>query len=532
MNGMIAAGGRATAEAGQEMLERGGNAVDAAVAAAFASFIAEISVVHWGGAGIAQVSDPATGRQVVYDFFSNMPGLGRDGLPDKLDFRPVTVDFGATTQDFMMGRGSVAVPGNIAGLCQMATDFGRLPLHVLLQPALALARDGLILPAYQASTIKLLEPLMTASAESRAIFAPAGRVLGPDERLFVPHLADTLAQLAREGAAFARTGGLAAAIVADQAANGGLLTSQDLTDYTVYRHAPLQISYREYEALLPPPCSVGGVLTAFSLRLLDHFDVAEAGIGTARALQLLYEVLAATTRAREVWEAAIREVPPQLFMHRFLADSFVRPFVEEVRQALATRTPSAISAEPRSPNHTSHISVIDGEGMAVTLTTTGGESAGYVVPQTGIILNNMLGEADLNPHGWHRWPAGQRIPTMMTPAILRRGGAVQLVVGSGGSARIRSAILQVIVNYVDHLLPLAVAVSRARVHIENGVLQCEGGYDPAALDTLEGWGYRVNRWSSPSMYFGGAHAVGRSADGRLLATGDFRRDGHALPARS
>lgn len=526
MRGVIAAGGRLTAEAGRAMLEQGGNAVDAAVAAAFASFIAEISVVHWGGSGIAQVSDPATGRAVVYDFFSNMPGLGLAQWPDPLDFRRVTIDFGATTQDFMLGRGSVATPGNIAGLCQMAADFGRLPLPTLLQPAIALARDGVVLPAYQASTCQLLEPLMTATPGIRQIYAPTGRMVQAGERLFVPELAETLEELATVGPEYARSGALATAIVADQQANGGLVTAEDLQRYTVYRPGPLRITYRGYEVLLPPPCSIGGVLTGFTLRLLDQFELADLTPGSAEALQLLYEVMAATTRARRVWEQTTQATPAEAFMHTFVSPAFVQPYAAEVRAALRRRAPSPTAAEPRLPNHTSHISVMDGDGMAVTLTTTGGESAGYVVPGFGVILNNMLGEEDLNPHGWHRWTPGQRIPTMMTPVILRRDGAVRLVLGSGGSARIRSAILQVIANTVDFGLPLAEAVARPRVHIENEVLQCEGGYDPAAVDRLEAWGYRVNRWSGPSMYFGGAHAVGRTDDGRLVGAGDFRRDGH------
>jgi gamma-glutamyltranspeptidase/glutathione hydrolase len=140
--GVIAAGDQETAAAGAVMLEQGGNAVDAAVAAAFASFIAEIGVVHLGGSGLAQIFDPANNSAVTYDFFSAMPGLGSGRSKEALDFEKVTINFGPTTQDFFLGRGSVAVPGNIFGLCQMAADHGRLPLTTLLQPAIRLARAG------------------------------------------------------------------------------------------------------------------------------------------------------------------------------------------------------------------------------------------------------------------------------------------------------------------------------------------------------------------------------------------------------
>src|SRR5690606_14921792 len=178
--GVISAGNQLTSEAGAAMLAAGGNAVDAAVAAAFVSFLAEVGVVHLGGSGIAQIFDPQTGRGVVYDFFSTMPGMGLDTMPGigldtmpgmeqaerpaALDFARVTIDFGATTQDFYLGRASVAVPGNIFGLCRLAADYGSLPLATLLQPAIELARDGVVLDAFQADTCELLSPLYTHTA--------------------------------------------------------------------------------------------------------------------------------------------------------------------------------------------------------------------------------------------------------------------------------------------------------------------------------------------------------------------------------
>ncbi len=196
-----------------------------------------------------------------------------------------------------------------------------------------------------------------------------------------------------------------------------------------------------------------------------------------------------------------------------------------MRETLAGRKPSPATAEPRSPSNTSHLSVMDAEGLAVGLTTTAGESAGYIVNGTGYIPNNMLGEEDLHPKGFHSRPAGQRIPTMMAPVIVLERGQPRLVVGSGGSIRIRSAILQTLSNLLDYELPLDDAVNAARVHLDGDVLQCEAGYSPAAADELENMGYRVNRWSTRSIYFGGAHSVARDAGGRLSAAGDNRRGG-------
>lgn len=524
MSGVIAAGSKATAVAGATILQTGGNAVDAAVAAAFASFIGEIGVVHMGGSGFAQIFNPQQQQSVAYDFFSNTPGLNGT-LPDQLDFAKVVVDFGATTQDFYLGRASVAVPGNIVGLCQMAQDHGRLPLATLLQPAIDLARNGFPLEPFQADTCALLAPLYTYSDGIRHIFTRHGRIIQPDQTMILPELADTLAQLAAEGQALVRHGRLAQAILQDQRQNGGLLTQTDLETYQVYTSSPIRLPYRNYELLLPPPSSIGGALTAFSLSLLAQFQPADFSYHSTRHLQLLCEVMAATNRARPWWEQWLEDMGSPQALALFLSPAFIEPFVQEIQTALDGRRPSQLATEADGPNHTSHLSVVDNDGLAVSLTTTAGESAGYVVPGTGYIPNNMMGEEDLHPAGFHSRPPGQRLPTMMTPTIVLQGGQTKLVLGSGGSLRIRSAILQLLNNSLDYAMPLEQAVNQARIHLENGVLQCEFGCSATAVADLADMGYAVNAWPSRSMYFGGAHSVGTDANGRWQGVGDNRRGG-------
>lgn len=529
MQGMISAGGPETAAAGAAVLKKGGNAVDAAVAAAFVSFIAEIGVVHLGGSGIAQIYNPANGRSLVYDFFSDMPG--KNGRPPaQMNFEKVTIDFGATTQSFYLGRASVAVPGNITGLCQLAAEHGRLPLPELLQPAITLAEKGLAIHPFQANTCQLLEPIYTHTPDMRAIFQKNGRMIAPGEHLYIPHLADTLKALAQEGESFARNGRLAQAILADQQANGGLLTAQDLAEYQVYKMPAIHLPYRQFDLLLPPPSSTGGILTAFALKLLSHFPVGTLAHGSASHMQLLYEVMAAANRARPQWDHDSEHLPIETAVTRFLDDGLIAQYAAEVQEHLTAKRPSFAPPEPPAPNNTSHLSVIDGDGLAVSLTTTAGESAGYIVPGTGYIPNNICGEADLHPEGFHTRPSGRRIPTMMTPTIVLLNGRIRLVVGSGGSIRIRSAILQVLSNLLDFGMKLNDAVNTARVHLEDGVLQCEAGYNETAVTELESWGYSVNRWPTRSIYFGGAHSVSRTPDGRLVGAGDTRRGGSTAEA--
>jgi gamma-glutamyltranspeptidase / glutathione hydrolase len=522
--GVIAAGDPETAAAGAAVLKQGGNAVDAAVAAAFASFIAEIGVVHWGGSGLAHIYDGSNGRSIVYDFFSDMPG--RNGSPpERLDFEEVVIDFGATTQSFQLGRASVAVPGNIFGLCQMAADYGRLPLSSLLQPALRLAREGLHLTHFQTDTCELLAPLYTHTPSMRQIFVKNGGLIQPEDHFYIPELANTLAELATEGEALLRNGRLAQIIVHDQKTRGGLLTADDLAQYQVHKVEPIRLPYREFEILLPPPCSSGGVLTAFTFKLLNRFDMRSLRPGSANHLRLLYEVMVATAHARDTWESLTLAFPVGEAIARFLDDGFVQTYTRRVNVALARIQPTPPHTEPTGGSNTSHLSVVDEDGLAVSLTTTAGESAGYVVPGTGIILNNMLGEADLHPNGFHTRLAGERIPTMMTPTIVLKDGKTRLVLGSGGSIRIRSAILQVLCNLLDFGMTLSEAVEAPRVHVEDGVLQCEAGFDETAVSQLADMGYPVNRWPTRSIYFGGVHSVSRDENGRLDAAGDNRRGG-------
>ena len=524
MGGVIAAGGRETVRAGATMLQKGGNAVDAAVAAAFASFVSEVGLVHLGGSGMAQVFDPQTGSAIVYDFFSDMPGVGQSEEVT-MDFEPVTIDFGGATQDFYLGRASVAVSGNIIGLCQLAAAHGRLPLSTLLEPAIEFASQGVPIGGFQARTCQLLAPLYTHTAGMREIFAKSGQLIRPGEQLFIPHLADTLSDLAKEGESLVRTGSLAQAILADQQANGGLLTATDLLRYQVRQCSPIRVPYRGYEVLLPPPSSVGGILIAFSLKLLAHFKVKQLPHGSSSHLRLLYEVMQATTLARRYWDTISQEMPAEEAIAAFLSDNIVQKSYINVLKGLNGRQSLISASEAKGPSNTSHISVIDSSGMTVSLTTTAGESAGYVVPQTGYIPNNMLGEADLHPHGFHTRAAGERIATMMSPTIVLKDGSPRLVVGSGGSTRLRTAILQVLCNLLDYDMTLTDAVETSRVHLEKDALQCEGGYNSYGVDELEDMGYPVNRWQKRSLYFGGAHSVARTEEGQLIAMADNRREG-------
>lgn len=517
--GAIAAGDPQTAEAGAKILRVGGNAVDAAVAAAFASFVIEFPLANIGGSGIATVADTQNGKYGVYDFFSDMPS---GELMPCSDFRQVTIDYGPTTQPFYIGRASVAVPGAVAGLSLLAEKHGSLPLSTLLQPAIQFAREGVVLSEPLSVAYQMLQPIFNDSAELADIYVPQGRPLHVGQRKRFPQLADTLEKLAQCGAGTFYHGDLARAIIEDQQMNGGLLTAEDLADYSVDQLDPISIDYRDFTILLPPPSSTGGVLTAFALLLLHELALDDVDHNGVYHIRVLAEVLRQTNAARASWEAD--SAPPQQRVKRFLSRQNVESYVHRLTSALVETEHASEPAQRPESGSTTHITVADGNGQVVSITTSAGENAGFVVGDTGVCLNNMLGEIDLHPDGFHKVPPGMRLSTMMTPTVVLHNGTPMMAVGSGGANRIRSAVLQTISNILDFGLNANDAVNAPRVHFENNVLQLEGGIDASAVAELSGHGYKVNVWDSHHMYFGGAHMV-LFHNGVAVPAGDRRRGG-------
>jgi len=404
--GAVAASGHpAVSSAAVELMRQGGNAFDGVVAAGFASGVAEPALTSLGGGGFL-LARPRAGEPVVYDFFVDTPGRGRAEPSEEPHFVPVVVRFPASEQTFNAGHGSVAVPGMLAGLVHAHARRGRLPLAEVLRPAIRLAREGVPLNAHQAYFIRLLRPIMTMTPEGRALFAPQGELLREGERLTNPDLAEFLESLPDDGAKAFYSGAIAERIDGDLRAKG-LLTAEDLASYRVVERVPLAFDYRGHGLLTNPPPSQGGSLLALSLALLAETPLPRGGAASAEALCTL-------TRAMQEVDAlrAAGCVGPEAI-----------PGDEQLRIGLKLRS---------FTRGTTHVSVCDDEGNAASMTSSNGECSGYVVPGTGVMLNNMLGEDDLHPEGFFVGPPGERVASMMSPTLLLRGDEVRLVVENDG----------------------------------------------------------------------------------------------------
>ncbi len=512
--GVIAAGHPATAQAAEAVLHEGGNAFDAIVAAHFAACVAEPVLCSLAGGGfmLAYAND-ASPR--IYDFFAQTPRQCRD--PAELDFYPIQADFGTAQQEFHIGLGAMATPGCVRGLFEIHRDLCSMPMTRLVEPAIQLAKEGIRLNDFQAYIFSIIEPIYLATPASREIFADPddpSRIMGAGKLLQQHDQADFLDVLAQEGEDLFYRGEVATAISQLNRKGGGHLTQADLDNYAVIKRDPLAIPYRDAQVFINPPPSSGGVLIAFALDLLAQVNMADYPFGSSRYLQLLASIMELTNHAR-LSTLASETVHPD-------ATQLLNPeFLHQYRDQVIGRA--------RSFRGTTHVSVIDRSGNIGSMTVSNGEGCGSIIPHTGVMLNNMLGEEDINPNGFHRWPLDQRMTSMMAPAIVLFKDGRRIAIGSGGSNRIRSAILQVLLNLIDHRMSLQQAVHAPRIHLETDLLSVEGGFNPDDLIEVSTTYPKHTIWPDLNLFFGGAHTVMRD-NHTYTASGDPRRGGVAIVA--
>jgi gamma-glutamyltranspeptidase/glutathione hydrolase len=472
----VAAGHPDTAAAAATLLRAGGNAYDAVLAAGFTAAVAEPGLSSLGGGGflLASTSD---GQDTLLDFFVDTPGRGRAPSDLEPHFTPITIRFSGAEQIFHAGFGSVATPGCLAGYLDAHQRLGRLPLAQVVAPARTLATEGVVLNRQQAELFELLHDIFTLTPEGRRIFTPAGRQLRAGDRFTNPDLADLLGEIGHGRVTGFETPAVAEPLLAAMADSQGLLTAADLDAYRVVARSPLTRAVHGGSLLTNPAPSFGGTLIASALAATD--DAAD-------------------------WSDpdAVAELVAVLV---------------EVGDRHAGRP-------PRSTRGTTHVSVADHEGNLASLTTSNGSCSGIVAPGTGVQLNNIMGESDLHPDGFHSSPAGVRVGSMMAPTVLNLADGRRVVLGSGGSERIRSA-LTLTIGLLARGADLRTAIEHPRVHWDGTAVQLEPGWSAPVITRLRR-DWPVNVWAERNLYFGGVHAVARGGPATAGdAWGDPRRGG-------
>ncbi|MBB4304316.1 gamma-glutamyltranspeptidase/glutathione hydrolase [Rhodobium orientis] len=483
--GAVAAGHGVTAAAAEEILAEGGNAFDAAIAALWTACVAEPVFASPGGGGFL-MARPAAGALTLYDFFVDTPLKKRP--EDDIEFAEILADFGTATQAFHIGAGAAATPGFVPGLFAVHAAHGRVPMKRLVEPAIRAAREGVTVTAFQAFLFKVVSPILIWTAPARAVFSPNDKLLEEGAPYRNPDLADVLDEIGREGERFAREGELAAAMLGETR-EAGHLTREDLVSYEVARREPIRRKLPGWEIALNPAPSMGGTLIAAMLSARDPLRRPDA--------LALAEAIDATDRR---W----REAPT------------------DPGRLLGTAQPLVAGLATRG---TTHVGVVDREGNVAAVTVSNGEGNGRIVPGCGFMLNNMLGEEDVNPGGFHRWATGARLSSMMAPTVAVSGAGDLVALGSGGSNRIRTAVLQVLIHRLEKGLDLEAAVTAPRMHVEKGHLDFEDFFGEEARTALME-AFRDHRaWPEPSLFYGGVHSVERRADGAFAGSGDPRREG-------
>ena len=491
-NYAISAGNPITLAAAEQILQAGGNAVDAAIAAYLSCFVAEPCMASAGAGGFAMIADGSATQCV--DFFCQTPLQKRPA--GELDFFPVTIDFGTATEDFHVGRGSVATPGAIAGIYFMHKHWATIPMPELATHAIQTAKEGAAIDAFQAYDIQLLSEIFLLSEAGRALVSTNNRLKGEGDRLYMHEFADFLEVLAIEGPDLFYKGEVAKTIVADQQAQGGNLTYEDFERYQAVPRQPITIPWAEHTVQTTGSPSVGGALIAAYLHEYTN-NIAQVPAHSSR--EHLQRLIHSYDQVNAIKDD-----------DRLIAKYMKETFGIDMQRGNTTA----------KWNGTSHFNIVDRDGMAVALTTSVGEGCGYFIPGTNMQLNNMLGEAALLPQGFHSWSPNTRLRSMMTPTVVRdKAGTLKMVTGSGGAGRIPFAIAQTIINHILYKQPIHDAVNNSRIHKHDDITNVEPNYEV-------GPGLHTKRWAQQSLYFGGVHSISR--DGAVVrAAGDLRRHGVA-----
>ena len=523
-HGMVVSQEAHATRVGLEVLRDGGNAVDAAVATALALAVTHPTAGNLGGGGFL-VFRSASGDAAAYDF--------REIAPLAATPETFIVDGVYDSGLHHNSHVAVGVPGTVAGLHLAWSQEGVLPWDRLVQPAIALARDGFTISSHLARSLSGVLEQMVEYPASVAQFSKNGVPYEAGERLSQPDLARTLERIAEQGPDGFYQGRTAELIEAEMQTNGGLITQEDLASYRPLKRVPVTGVYRGYEVISMPPSSSGGVALIQMLNILEGYDLADSGFGSARTVHLMTEAMrrAYADRAQHLGDLAFNPTMP---VEHLISKSYAEQLRGSIRlDRASTSSPSSFEWAAEG-EETTHLSVVDRERNAVSLTYTleQGYGSKIVVPGAGFLLNNEMGDFNAGPgltdvDGLigttpNLAGPGKRMLSSMTPTIVTRDGRVTMVTGSPGGRTIINTVLQTIVNVVDFGMDTQGAVDAPRFHhqwLPDWLTVESGGFSEETLGLLRRMGHRVTERERQ----GSAQVVGVDAESELLTGAPDRR---------
>jgi gamma-glutamyltranspeptidase/glutathione hydrolase len=518
---MVASAHPAASAAGVEILQMGGNAVDAAVATAFALALAEPNTSGLGGGGFMVIKLAGQPEPVMVNYREKAP----EGATPEHYYGP-EADFSDLTSH---GPNASGVPGTVAGLALALERYGTMTLAQVMAPAIRLCREGIVVsPLLNGMILDNLEKLGEFPAAA-AIYTPDGLPLEPGDTLRNEDLAHSMELIAAQGPSVFYEGEIGQAIVAEIQRLGGVMVMEDLNDYEAQIRTPVTGSYRGYDLISAGPPAAGGTHVIELLNIMEGYDVSGLGFGTAPYIHTLAEAqkMIFADKARNAGDPDFFDIPSGTLTSK----EYAQGLRERIREGEARFDYEAPNLVARESGSTTHLSVADGAGNVVALTQSINLffGSGVVVPGTGILMNNHMADFDSREGGPNAVGPGKRPVSNMAPTIVLKNGEPFLSVGSPGAARIISALGEIVMNLVDFRMGLDDAIEAPRVHMAGRTLAMEGRISPEVVETLESWGHTVRMYPDWDSYFGGAQGilvdVGKK---KLLGAADSRRDGVAV----
>ena len=404
MPGAIAAGSLKTAEIGAQILKEGGNAIDAAVAACFATGAGEPSLTSLAGGSCIVLKESKSNKVYSFNSFAKVPGLGLKKNPAK-DFEGKNLCFGETKQTFYIGKASVAVTGLIPNLCQILHKWGTLPLQQILEPSIEALNKGVYLTTKQITAIKLLEPILRHSKKTSNLFIHNNKLIDTTTKYKNPMLAETLSQMYKRGWENYYKNEFIPILLKEFGPNeGGLITLDDIVNFSITETEALSYNYNDFSIYAPPVPAAGGELIQLTLSMLEKYNISLAKLDE-NSLKTYVHIMYAVDKTR------------LHFNNKPLGKGAESFCLSALKNSLENGLKSDLKNKPE-PNATTHVSCIDSEGNSIAITFSYGEGCGYMLGDTGIIMNNLLGEEDLSPMGFHSHQPGADLRSMMSPTLL------------------------------------------------------------------------------------------------------------------
>jgi gamma-glutamyltranspeptidase/glutathione hydrolase len=530
--GMVVCPQPEAAESGIEILKAGGNAADAAVACAFAQTVVDPMMCGIAGFGTAAVYMRTSGVHEYIDFHATAPARATaDMWADKLEGE-ARDGFGFFIKDRLndIGHQSIATPGTLRGLDAIHKAHGRLPWEAVIEPAIRWARDGFFVRPGMYSFWSDEATMGRASNRERLAWSESGRALfcradGAPKTVGMPlrnpDFANTLEQIAREGADAFYLHDIADAIVADMEQHGALLSRQDLAEYRVERLAPLVGTYRDRRITTNHPPG-GGAQLLEMLNILEQFDLRAVRHNSPEYIRIVCEAMKQATRDKDlhIGDPAFVDVP----LARLLAKEYAAEVAAGIRDGVKVEV-TRVNPGHAVPKDTTHLSVVDGDGNCVSLTHSLAMPSGVITPGLGFLYNGCMGVFDPRPGRAGSIAPGKRRFTSSCPTIVFRNDEPEIVLGAPGGTQIAMGVLQGIVNVVDFDMPMQTAVSAPRFSSTSNAIDVCNRIPRYLTAELEAQGYEVIR--NPYNYtIGWVHAI-RVVDGGLEGGADPGRDGVA-----